>query len=81
VTIQWIGRKYASSGTGPAVEFQAILHDGTNVIDFIYGPGHMTDTTSATVGVENLLGFLAETIARNADGFSAAGTSHTLTPN
>lgn len=74
-TVQWVGTIYNSS---TAVAFQTVLHDG-GVIDLIWGAGHQTTGSTASIGVENLSGLFGQQIGFN-QAVIAAGTSRTLTP-
>jgi len=76
VTIQWTGFLYQAT---TAVQFQAVLN-ASGQIDFIYGPGHMADGGSATVGAENLTGSAGTQLSRNTAGSVAPATSTSFTP-
>jgi len=77
VTVEWNGTAYVGTD---AVEFQVVLHDQTNVIDFIYSSAHAQASDIATIGVENAIGSAAEQIGYNTANLTDAGTSYTLTP-
>lgn len=78
VTVQWTGEKYDSPFT--AVEFQTRIRN-TGVIEFIYGPGHISSGASATVGLENLAGTLAQNLGFNTAASVGPSSSVVLTPN
>jgi hypothetical protein len=78
VTVQWTGEKYDSPYT--PVQFQARIRN-TGVIEFIYGTGHTSTGASATVGLENLDGTLAQNLGTNTAASVAPGMSVVLTPN
>lgn len=87
LTVQWQGILYGKAAE--TVQYQVVIHQN-GVIDFIYGPTHLSDGTEgptstpagvgATVGLENQAGTLGTLI-----GFDQAvtlpSTSYTLTPN
>lgn len=82
VTYQWTGRVYQAPGED--VQYQVVLH-ANGVIDFIYGPNHVSDCSYAdngngcTVGAENLSGSFGHQIVYD-QAMISANTSKTLTP-
>lgn len=75
VTLQWTGFLYQ---TTTAVQFQVVLN-ASGQIDFIYGPGHMADGGSATVGAENLTGSAGIQVSRNTAGSVGPSSSNSFT--
>ncbi len=77
LVLQWDGWLKASPTR--LVQFQARLHaDGT--IEFVYGPLHMGDGGSATVGAENAAVSTAAQVAFDQHGRIRPNSSITLTP-
>ncbi len=75
VTIQWTGFRYNST---TAVQFQVVLNT-SGQIDFIYGPGHMGDGGSATVGAENAAGTASVQVSRDTVGSVTPNSSFSFT--
>lgn len=78
--VQWNGVTYPSS-TGVAVQFQAILDATDNSIEYVYGPGHVADGISTTIGVEDQTGTYAVQVEYDTAGSVTPNTSTKLTPN
>jgi YVTN family beta-propeller protein len=77
LTLEWRGQL---RGTSALVQFQLVLHDDDS-IDFIYGTGHTADASTASIGLEDLLGASGTQISYLAvDANVAPGRSYTLTP-
>ena len=76
VTFQWSGTLYNTLTT---VQFQAVLN-ASGRIDFIYGPDHKADGSSATVGAENLTGTAGTQLSRDAAGSVPPASSISFTP-
>ena len=55
MTVEWRGTTYGGfGGTEEPIEFQAILHSDTGVIDFVYGAGQVaTNRAGDLVGLRN----------------------------
>ncbi|MDO9021193.1 MAG: hypothetical protein Q8S73_19300 [Deltaproteobacteria bacterium] len=51
--VQWNNRTTPIVGSGTPADFEVILNEGSNAIDFVYGAGA---TRGAVVGLENLAG-------------------------
>lgn len=83
MTLQWTGNIY-QQGPTQRVQFQAVVH-ANGVIDFIYGPAHISngafndDGNGATVGAENLTGTFGHQVHYNTPSV-LPNTSRTLTP-
>ena len=77
ITVQFVGRAFADG----AVEFQAVFHDGTNVVDYIYGPNHASTGSSATVGMQGSLGISGSEFCSLDTCSIAPSTSVTYTPD
>jgi len=75
-TIQWEGATF--SGDIP-VQFQVVLRRNGR-IDFIYGPDHLADGASGTVGVEAIGGLYGQELVQDSAGDVLPDTSFTLTP-
>jgi YVTN family beta-propeller protein len=79
MTLEWRGQLRGAAVPG-LVQFQLILHDD-GTIDFVYGAGQTADTSTASIGVEDLLGAAGTQISYlAADPNVAPGHSYTLTP-
>ena len=77
ITLEWRG---PLKGTSGLVQFQLVLHDDDS-IDFIYGAGQTADASTASIGIEDLLGASGTQISYlAADANVAPGRSYTLTP-
>ncbi len=76
VTVEWDGFNLFDE----QVQMQVVIHDGTNAIDFIYGPNHVALSSDGVVGIEHPAGVIGEVIGNFASGVTDPGTSYTLTP-
>ena len=76
LVIQWWGLTLSADAE---VEVQAILDGATSTIELVYGPNHEVTGTSATIGIENLLGTIAHKVGYN-QAVVAPSTSKLLTP-
>jgi hypothetical protein len=72
----------ALQDVGSDYSFTAVLHEGTDAIDLLYGqmlgPAPDSSGGAATVGVQNAAGTVAT--SENKTTHYGTGTSYTLTP-
>ena len=79
LVVQWNGDLYSSNST--VVQFQTILDPSDDSIQFVYGPSHQPDGSSATVGIEDPTGTYGLQLEYNTSGTVTANSSVKVTRN
>jgi len=67
-TVQWTGVTF---GSGKTAQMQAVLHSGSNTIDFVYGPDHDASIVEDPAGFHPTTAFTA--LQRGSDGIVVPG--------